>query len=309
MRLTLFMAALLAASLAALPAMARPCARSEATARIAVVSAFEPEWVALRGMVKGEKTCTLNGVDFVTGTIEHKPVVLFLSGVSMVNAAMNTQAALDHFNIRRLVFSGIAGGADPALSPGDVTVPARWGEYLETSFARETPEGYKPVSFISGADFGHFDMMFPHGVKVVSAKAAPATRFWFDVDPAMLDTARKAAAEVKLHHCLSQAQCLSRKPQIVAGGAGVSGPAFVDNAKFRQYVFDNFHAQVMDMETAALAHVAFANSRPYIAFRSLSDLAGGGDGPNQMHIFMGLASSNSAELVRLFLKLSPKLDR
>ena len=31
------------------------------------------------------------------------------------------------------------------------------------------------------------------------------------------------------------------------------------------------------METAALAHVAYANQVPYIAFRSVSDLAGGQD--------------------------------
>ena len=32
------------------------------------------------------------------------------------------------------------------------------------------------------------------------------------------------------------------------------------------------------MESAAVAHVAYANRVPFIAFRSLSDLAGGGSG-------------------------------
>jgi adenosylhomocysteine nucleosidase len=59
----------------------------------------------------------------------------------------------------------------------------------------------------------------------------------------------------------------------------------------------------MDMESAALAHVAFANAKPFIAFRSLSDLAGGGAEPNQMLTFMNLASDNSAELVRIFLQV------
>ena len=42
-----------------------------------------------------------------------------------------------------------------------------------------------------------------------------------------------------------------------------------------QYVFETFKAQVLDMESAAVATVAYANGVPFIAFRSLSDLAGG----------------------------------
>ena len=56
-----------------------------------------------------------------------KQVVLFLSGMSMVNAAMTTQAALDRFKVTRVVFSGIAGGVDPALDVGDVVVADQWG--------------------------------------------------------------------------------------------------------------------------------------------------------------------------------------
>jgi adenosylhomocysteine nucleosidase len=40
---------------------------------------------------------------------------------------------------------------------------------------------------------------------------------------------------------------------------------------------------------------------PFIAFRSLSDLAGGDAGPNQMVTFMALASGNSATVVRAFV--------
>jgi len=40
---------------------------------------------------------------------------------------------------------------------------------------------------------------------------------------------------------------------------------------------------------------------PYIAFRSLSDLAGGGDGENEMGTFMGIAADNSAKVMLAFL--------
>ncbi|MBW8718458.1 MAG: hypothetical protein JF629_22185, partial [Variovorax paradoxus] len=66
---------------------------------------------------------SVNGVEFTTGTLEGKPVVLFLSGISMTNATMNTQLVLDRFRVTHIVFSGIAGGVNPQLHVGDVTVP------------------------------------------------------------------------------------------------------------------------------------------------------------------------------------------
>ena len=85
------------------------------------------------------------------------------------------------------------------------------------------------------------------------------------------------------------------------GGNGVSGPIFVDNAALREHVFTTFDAQVLDMESAGVAQVAFANNVPFIAFRSLSDLAGGGDGANEMNTFMSLAASNAAIVMRGFI--------
>ncbi len=56
------------------------------------------------------------------------------------------------------------------------------------------------------------------------------------------------------------------------------------------------------MGSASLAHVAYANCKSFIAFRSLSDMAGGGESANQMLTTMELASANSAELVRAFMR-------
>jgi adenosylhomocysteine nucleosidase len=59
------------------------------------------------------------------------------------------------------------------------------------------------------------------------------------------------------------------------------------------------------MESAAVAQVAYANGVPVIIFRSLSDLAGGDAGANQMTIFMTLAAVNSADVVRAFIAALP----
>jgi len=275
----------------------------DGTPRIAVISAFQPELALLLKKVQEPHEYSANGVQFTTGTLQGKPVVLFLSGISMTNAAMTTQLALDRFRISHIVFSGIAGGVNPQLHIGDVTVAQRWGQYLELLMARETAPGvYTPPPGKDTLHLPHYGMMFVRPVRVRSA-AHPQleSKFWFDVDPQMLEVARSLHG-VQLGACDHAGKCLSRPPELVVGGSGVSGSAFVDNAAFRRYVFDTFNANVLDMESAACAAVAYSNAVPFIAFRSLSDLAGGGEGVNEMHTFLSIAADNSAKVLLAFLE-------
>ncbi|MGU3576401.1 5'-methylthioadenosine/S-adenosylhomocysteine nucleosidase [Brucellaceae bacterium C25G] len=277
---------------------------ADETSRIAVMSAFEPEWIVLQEKLDNRQEVELNGTKFLTGQIEGKDVVLFLSGVSMVNAAMTTQMAIDKFNVNAIVFSGIAGGVDPSLNIGDVIVPEQWGQYLEAVFARETDGKFSTPSFMP-TTLPNYGMIFPREVGVARTGGQLEKKFWFKVDGKLLETANKVAAEVTLKDCVAENKCLSKAPVIQVGGNGVTGTAFVDNAAFREYAFDTFKATVLDMESAAVAHVADTNGVPFIAFRSLSDLAGGGDGENEMGTFMGLASANSAAVVSAFIKALP----
>ena len=54
------------------------------TPRIAVMSAFQPELTLLASKVVDARTQTINGVEFTTGTLQGKPVVLFLSGMQLM---------------------------------------------------------------------------------------------------------------------------------------------------------------------------------------------------------------------------------
>ncbi|QEN06601.1 phosphorylase [Oceanispirochaeta crateris] len=270
--------------------------------RIAIVSAFGPEVVKLKSIATIEEEIVINGKSFTLCEIEGKKAVLFLSGISMVNAAMTTQMALDTFNISHILFSGIAGGVNPDLNIGDVTIPAQWAQYQESLFARKTDEGY---------DLGWhqeiypgFGMMYPQNVDVTHGRLdgvdETESKFWFDVDEDLLAVAEKIS-DVTLLSETEDAK-LSHVPKLVVGGVGVSGMTFVDNAEYREWAFDNFQADCLDMESAAVAHVAYVADVPFIAFRSLSDLAGGGEGENEMGTFFGLAADNAAEVLLQFLK-------
>ncbi|WP_293575498.1 5'-methylthioadenosine/S-adenosylhomocysteine nucleosidase [Phaeobacter sp.] len=273
--------------------------------RTAIVSAFSPELVILRDALMEPVTVSLNGVEFHQGKLDERDVVLFLSGIGTVNAAMTVQLALDHFDIEHVVFSGIAGGVDPALGIGDVVIADRWGQYLEVVMARPSAEGWAKPPFFE-YPFANFGMIFPRAVSVQRAGSdEPETRFWFPVDQSLLTAARRALADLELTPCTKGQDCLDRLPRILIGGAGVSGSAFVDNAEFRAYVFETFNARVLDMESAAVAHVAYANEVPFIAVRSLSDLAGGEPDENGIRVFFGLAAQNAATAVRAILQEIP----
>ena len=275
------------------------------TPRIAVVSAFAPELEILKRELRDRSEHSANGVSFTTGLLEGHEVVLFLSGISVVNAAMTAQLALDRFAIDRIVFSGIAGGVDPSLGIGDVAVAERWGQYLEMLFAREVDSGWATMPFFE-YPYGNFGMMFPRSVTVLRSGAdEPEARFWFPVDAALLEAARSAADKVTLARCTADGRCLDRHPRIAVGGSGVSGGAFVDNAAFRTWVLETFGARLLDMESAAVAHVAYANDVPFVAVRSLADLAGGGEGANQMETFLDLAAGNAAAVVKAMLREMP----
>jgi adenosylhomocysteine nucleosidase len=136
--------------------------------------------------------------------------------------------------------------------------------------------------------------------------------FDYPVDPAMLAVARTIAP--KLERCGPRAAataggavdpklCVAALPKLSIGGRGISGTAFLANAAYRSYLFEQLQAQTVDMETAALAHVAHVNGIPYIAFRSLSDLAGAHEFNADVGALFasGLAEANESAVTLAFL--------
>ena len=316
------------------PASARLRCLTECTPRIGIVSAFGQEAAILVGQTLGAKTWSVNGNRFTTGRLRGVNVVIVLSGVSMINAAMTTQLMLDHFRVERLVMSGISGGIDPARKVGDVLVPESWVMPMEVYWNHDgsvpapcgpatdvsclglklaAPGGKTllPFALPSGAATG----LFMRENHVMSAATSPAGEFVFDypADPAMLAVAR--ALKPVLQRCGPKAVanpgaapdpklCVGHVPEVSVGGRGVSGTAFLANPAYRTYLFEQLKAITVDMETASLAHVARANGVPYIAFRSLSDLAGAEEfNADVAALFAsGLAETNEAAVTLAFLE-------
>jgi adenosylhomocysteine nucleosidase len=295
--------------------------------RIGIVSAFGAEADILIAQTRAKRQWNINGNLFTTGVLRGSPVVIVLSGVSMINATMVTQLMMNHFRLERVVMSGIAGGINPARHVGDVLVPERWAMPMEVywSDSAKVPEpcgkpgdlsclglqiagdAGKPMpSFVIPATTGPVETgLFMRENFVMSTKTSPKGEYRFDfvADPQMLAVAR--SVQPKFLQCgpKDTKQCVSTQPTLHVGGRGISGTAFLANPHYRDYLFKTISAELVDMETAAVAHVAYANGIPFIGFRSLSDLAGAHEFNKDVGALFssGLAEANASALTLAFL--------
>ncbi|WP_445116634.1 5'-methylthioadenosine/S-adenosylhomocysteine nucleosidase [Acinetobacter sp. WZC-1] len=300
------------------------------TPRLGIIAAFGQEADLLIQSTEHRKQYIINGRKFITGQLENTDVVITLSGISMTNAAMTTQMMTDHFQLKGLVFSGIAGSLNPDLQVGDVVIARSWIAPNEVYYAanQELPDACGKAGDISclglklDETIPAYGTQFFRQTNVINANnyqevalstqddhgetpvAYGEMKTDFPVDAKMLSIASKVQHDTQRHLeaiCQTSNDCY--QPKIIMGQRGVSGGAFLANTEYRNYLHQQMAGDVVDMETAAVAQVAYSNSIPFIAFRSLSDLAGADHDPNVAAFFSsGVAQRNAARLTMNFIQ-------
>ena len=300
---------------------------SECSPRLGIIAAFGQEADLLLRSMENKKEFLINGKTFTTGKLQGTPVVLVISGISMVNAVMTTQMIIDHFNLKGVIFSGIAGGVNPALHVGDVVIAKNWAAPGEVYHANsnETPAPCGTSGDLSCLGLKLMDNKPPYAngiflrdTNVINAsnykKVAVKDSFGniqaygemksdFPVDNTLWHIASsvQASTQTQLEPICVNSNCYT--PKIVLGERGISSGAFLANANYREYLFNTLAADCVDMETAGVAQTAYANEVPFIAFRSLSDLAGADADPNVGAFFAsGVAQRNAAKLTMAFVQ-------
>jgi adenosylhomocysteine nucleosidase len=257
---------------------------------IGLVSAWAPEMKALKRAVlapdSNVRNTEIGGTVFSEAQQGGRRLVIWMSGLSMINAAMSTQLAIDHFHPDAILFSGIAGGLDPSFQPGDVIIPSIWIHQAEAAWLNPDPE--HPGSYVIPEYFRprypNFGNIFPDDVWAVrKGETKPHQVHAFAVDPNLLALARVTAPKVSIRRADGS------KADVVIGGTGMSGPIFLDDRSFRDFAFQKWHARIHEMEGTAIV-------------RALSDLAGGQSGVNQEERNSQLAASNAAEVTAKILE-------
>ena len=176
---------------------------------------------------------------------------------------------------RQVVFSGVAGGLDPALHIGDVVVADRIVQHdvgrIENDALLRYQAGH--VSFIN-----------------------PTDALGYSMDADLLTRVRDNLADIELPPLSNSAGGRDRPPRVVFGTI-LTGDQYVHCEITRQRLHRELDGRAVEMEGGAVAQVCESVGIPWIVIRALSDLAGR-DSALDFSAFVAEVAAISAHLVR-----------
>lgn len=221
---------------------------------IAIVSAMEPELAALRPLVRVQAEETIAGRRLLHGELMGHSVVLTLSGIGKVAAALTTTLLIERCGVSRLLFTGVAGGLAPGVQVGDVVVASTLLQHdLDCSplFPRHHIPDLGRAVLDCDAEMS--------AVLAAAAEAVMATSGEFAPNGAMAD---REAPEPRAER------------RSVHRGLVVSGDRFVSTSQESAALRHGLEAALaVEMEGAAMAQVCTAYGRPCAMVRTISDRA------------------------------------
>jgi adenosylhomocysteine nucleosidase len=248
--------------------------------RIAIAAAMQQELGALLAAMPDERPVVLGGREFWLGRLDGQDVVVVLSRIGKVAAAMTATLLVHEFGAERAIFTGTAGGLHPSARVGDVVVASALLQHdMDASplFPRHEVPLYGTDRFAADADLS-------------AALAAAASGVLAD-----------RAADIGLDADLLRGFGIDA-PR-VHSGLVVSGDRFVASAAesiaLRERLPD---ALAVEMEGAALAQVCHDLGVPFAVVRTVSDRADDAAHVDFLRFVDAVASRYTLAIVRRFLR-------
>lgn len=109
-----------------------------------------------------------------------------------------------------------------------------------------------------------------------------------------------SANENLVENALSASREVLKQNKAVKGRI-VSGDIFVNDAKLKENLLENFGAYCTEMEGAAIGHTCYVNNVPFVIIRAMSDKADG-SAHNNFNEFVQEAADHSKDIVKIMLK-------
>lgn len=248
---------------------------------IGIIGALKEEINLLKNKINLEKKEKIAGRNFYVGKLKEQEVVLVKSGVGKVNAAVTAQLLITVFNVKKIIFTGIAGGIAPHLEIGDLVIASRVAQHDYGNINSKGMTPFKPGSY----PFGE----------------AEIDDVYYEVDNVLFNIAKKASQEIIIDD-LPEGTLFSqkvRKPMIHKGTV-VTGDQFIISKSKQQWLYNTFNALATEMEGGAVTQVCCLNKIPCLLIRSISDKA---DEKAEINFqkFVNYAASNSLLLVEKIL--------
>lgn len=212
----------------------------------AVLGAFPDEIAWLTAQMEDRKNIEIMGLEFTTGKIGGHKVLTGAVGIGKVNAGMSTGILLRQVKPERVIFSGVGGGINPDLNPGDIVIGQRT---VQHDYGMITPDSLQCESTVNPLTDERNPLFFP-------------------ADSLLLALSRKAANAVEwesLSTTIGQ-----REPEIITGIIA-TGDVIINSTPKKSALRALLDADAVDMEGGAVAQVCHQFGVPCIVIRSLSD--------------------------------------
>ena len=253
-----------------------PLTSNLALSPVAILSALPQEQRGLMELLQRPRKVIHASRDFWLGDLHGQPVVLALSKIGKVAAATTTTALIERFGVRRIVFTGVAGGLGHGVKVGDVVV---------------------------ATDFVQHDLdaspLFPRYEVPLYGK----TRFHCDaaLSALLFEASCSALAhESRVAHGFEGA-CV-HQGLIASGDRFVSGAG--ESHLFRELMARAGHEVLaVEMEGAAVAQVCMDYGVPFAVMRTVSDRADDSAHVDFPAFVDAVASRYALAIIERFLKL------
>ena len=247
-----------------------------------ILGAMKAEIDMIEKQLTGSEVHKVRGLRCVSGKLVGREVVVALTGVGKVNAAMTATLLIDRFQPREVLFTGIAGGINPELQPGDIVIGMKiahhdYGEWKTDRIVRAAPRN--PIT-------GERNPLF-----------IPA-------DKRLAAVAEQVAEKMEFEKVTIGEK--PRAPKVIKGII-VTGDTFISSASKTKELRAALQADAVEMEGAAVAQICHQLQTPCLVVRSISDMAGANANEDLIK-FYRTAAANSAKLVTGIVKQLNQLE-
>jgi adenosylhomocysteine nucleosidase len=248
---------------------------------LAIMGAMPDEVRHLVDALRDVRTVTRGNRRYHRGTLWGHDAVVVFSHWGKVASAMTATTLVGELGAERLVFTGVAGGVDPALRVGDVVVATRLVQH----------------------DLDARPLFARHEIPLLG-------RTYLDADAALTAGVRDAAdaflAEVARAPDTPTAAALRalgvERPRVVEGLVASGDRFFASDAARAELRRDLPDVRCVEMEGAAVAQVCAEHGVPFAVVRTISDAAGDSAAVDFGAFLEAVASTYSFEILRRWLE-------
>lgn len=245
--------------------------------RLGIISAVQEEQAGLIEMMQGMQTLTRGMRQYVSGRLWDMDCICVLSRMGKVAAAATAAMLIERFDVTHIVFTGVAGSADPDVSVGDLVIATQLVQH-DMDASPLFPRFEIPLTGLSRFSTD----------QSLSARLAAAGQDFLSQDFQTVidavDRAKFRRAQPCLHH-----------------GLIASGDEFVSSrARLVQLKESLPGLLAVEMEGAAVAQICHEFGIPFALIRTISDDADESSAEDFMRFIEKVAARYAFQIVRRF---------